>query len=182
MTTITKDALLAEEELIVRHAGEIPEIVFHSALHYLTRDQEGPALALDAADIRRLEEQVIARYREILLRDLDPANRDLRIYRGIRRCIFNWERLDKFLARQGRPDPPGLREEVAHRLGAFLHNEELERREGVRSAAINCTAAELEAFCRQLDVTQELPLAWQEFCSASEEIYGAGASCDKPAK
>ena len=165
MNPADKDTLLADEALIIRHAGEIPEIAFHSALHYLTSDPDGPGLTLEPAEIRGLEEEVIARYREILRRDLDPVNRGLRIYRGIRRCIWNWERLGKFLKRQGRPEPPGLREEMAGRLAAFLENEAREICPGRRASSLNCTAAELAAFCQLLGIAAgQLPAGWLDLC------------------
>lgn len=165
-----KKNLLAEELLIVRNSGEIPEIAFHSALHYLTADPEGPGVTLTAAEIRQLESQVIARYREILLRDLDPANRDLRLYRGIKRAIFNWERLGKFRGRQRLACDARLRQEIATALSAFLHNEALEVKEGVRPSSVNCTAAELENFCQQLGITPgQLPAAWRHLCLLAAE-------------
>lgn len=165
MTMLDKESLLAEELLIVRNSGEIPEIAFHSALHYLTTDPEGPQLTLAAEDIRQLEEQVVARYREIMLRDLDPANRDLRLYRGIRRCIYNWERLGKFCARQGLGCDEELRREIAAALCAFLHNEALEVREGLRASSVNCTAQELADLCEALAVeVHQLPAGWQQLC------------------
>jgi len=165
MTMLDKKSLLNEELLLVRDSGEIPEIAFHGALHYLTADPEGPRITLAAAEIRRLEEQVIARYREILLRDLDPANRDLRLYRGIRRCIYNWERLGKFRARQGLPCDKALRQEIATALSAFLHNEAVEVREGVRASSVNCTAPELAAMCEALAVVPAaLPAGWEKLC------------------
>lgn len=170
MTIPDKETLLSEELLIVRTAGEIPEIAFHGALHYLTTDPDGPGLTLDPADIRRLEEEVVARYREIMLRDLDPANRELRLYRGIRRCLFNWERLGKFYGRQGLAGDDALRQEIAERLCAFLHNEALEVREGLRSSSVNCTAAELTLFCRLLALdTDRLPATWEHLCQQPED-------------
>ena len=94
------DSWLTEELLIVRHSGEIPEIAFHSSLYYLCEDPDGPQLTLGQNELDLLRQQVVARYREILLRDLSPENRDARIFRGLKRCIFNWERLGKFCTRQ----------------------------------------------------------------------------------
>ncbi|MEW6594545.1 MAG: hypothetical protein AB1413_06720 [Thermodesulfobacteriota bacterium] len=163
--TPDKETLLDEELLLVRNSGEIPEIAFHSALHYLAADPDGPGLTLSAADIRLLEKQVVARYREILLRDLDPANRDLRLYRGIKRCIFNWGRLGKFCGRQGLACDEALRREIGAALCAFLHNEALEVREGLRASSVNCTAQELTTLCEALAVeAHHLPAGWQKLC------------------
>lgn len=162
---LDKESLLSEELLIVRNSGEIPEIAFHSALYYLSADPEGPKLRLAGEDIRQLEAQVVARYREIMLRDLDPANRDLRLYRGLRRCIYNWERLGKFCNRQGLPCDEGLRREITAALCAFLHNEAHEVREGLRPSSVNCTAAELAQLCEALALdAAQLPAGWQALC------------------
>lgn len=169
MTTPAKDALLAEELLIVRNSGEIPEIAFHGSLYFLTEDEEGPRIELTTKDIRQLEKEVIGRYRTIMLRDLEPANRDKRHYRGIKRCIFNWQRLEFFLARQGLDRATELRREIAEQLSAFLHNEALENRKGLRAASINCTPAELTAFCRLLGIeADQLPAAWQDLCQQAD--------------
>ncbi|MHB1014801.1 MAG: hypothetical protein ACYC2W_05950, partial [Desulfurivibrionaceae bacterium] len=73
-----RESLLAEEILIVRHSGEIPEIAFHSSLYYLCEDPAGPQLTLREKELDILRQQVVARYRDILLRDLSPENRDAR--------------------------------------------------------------------------------------------------------
>jgi len=160
-----KEDLLHDELIIVRNSGEIPEIAFHGSLHYLTRDPEGPGLTLTAADICLLEAQVEARYREIILRDLDPANRDLRIYRGIKRARWNWERLGKFRYRQSLPEDEGLKREAGSALLAFLDQETREVLAGQRASSVNCTAAELRDFCRQLGMeTGQLPPGWERLC------------------
>ena len=71
-----KKAYIAEEAFMVLHSGEIPEIALHSSLYYLTEDPEGPGLILTAADILPLKQEVVKRYQEIILRDLEPKNRD----------------------------------------------------------------------------------------------------------
>ncbi len=91
--------IIEEEEFMVRHSGEIPEIAYHNSLYHLSEDQEGPRLGrLTPAEMAGLQTQAMARYREIILRDLRPENRDLSIYRGVRRAIWNWQRLHKFRA------------------------------------------------------------------------------------
>ena len=151
------DDLLAEELLIVRHSGEIPEIAFHGALHYLCEDPAGPQLTLNQEELDSLRQQVVARYREILLRDLSPENRDTRIYRGLRRCIFNWERLGKFCGRQAM-SVEDLRREIAEALRGFLRQEADEVRAGLRQTCLNCTKEELAAFAKEIGVrSEELP-------------------------
>ena len=41
MTTPNKLELLADEELIIRDGGEMPEVTFHNSLYYLTKDHDG---------------------------------------------------------------------------------------------------------------------------------------------
>ena len=142
--------ILSEELLMVRHSGEIPEIAFHSSLYFLTTDPDGPGIKLTEADLALLRAQVVARYHEILLRDLDPENRDKRIYRGVRRCIFNWERLEKFCRREKLHMEESLRREIASTLVAFLRRETDEVCSGNRQSCLNCTGGELIAFAGRL--------------------------------
>jgi len=146
--------LLAEELLIVRHSGEIPEIAFHGSLYYLCEDPAGPQLTLSQEELNLLRQQAVARYREILLRDLSPENRDARIYRGLKRCIFNWERLGKFCVRQ-EMTVEDVRREIAEALRCFLRQEADEVRAGLRQSCLNCTREELDAFAREIGVLPE---------------------------
>jgi len=150
-----RENLLAEEQLIVRHSGEIPEIAFHSSLYYLCEDPAGPQLSLTEKELALLRRQVVARYREILLRDLSPETRDARIYRGLKRCLFNWERLGKFCLRQEIKIAAALRREIAEALRCFLQQEAAEVRAGLRHSCLNCTREELTAFTRELGVLPE---------------------------
>jgi hypothetical protein len=160
-----REEILDEEILIIRHSGEIPEITFHSSLYYLSQDPEGPHLQLTAEDLALLREQVIERYREIMLRDLDPDNRDKSIYRGIKRCIFNWERLGKFCLREKLAVGKHLQQEITSALRAFLHQEALEVRDGLRVSCINCSNEELLEFTEQIDLPlQELPANLGQLC------------------
>ncbi len=149
------ESLLAEEMLIVRHSGEIPEIAFHGSLYYLCEDPAGPQLTLSQEELDSLRQQVVARYREILLRDLSPENRDARIYRGLKRCIFNWERLGKFYTRQEMVIEETLRQEIAEALRGFLRQETMEVRVGLRQTCLNCTREELETFAREIGIQPE---------------------------
>jgi len=148
------ESLLAEELLIVRHSGEIPEIAFHGSLYYLCEDPNGPRLTLSQEELASLRQQVVARYREIMLRDLDPENRDARIYRGLKRCIFNWERLGKFCVRQ-EITVEDVRQEIAEALRGFLRQEADEVRAGLRQSCLNCTREELGAFAREIGMDAE---------------------------
>ena len=160
-----KEEILDEEILIIRHSGEIPEITFHSSLYYLSHDPEGPHLVLTAEDLTLLREPVIKRYREIMLRDLDPDNRDKSIYRGVKRCIFNWDRLGKFCRREKLPVSKNLRQEITSALNAFLHREALEVKEGLRVSCINCSNEELLQFAEQIDLAlPKLPDNLEQLC------------------
>ena len=117
-----KKEYIEEEAFMVLHAGEIPEIAMHSSLHHLTEDPDGPGLELNADDIRPLKQAVVERYRTIIFRDLDPGNRDKRIYRGLARCAANWQRLVKFCSRENM-DSAAIRVETAAALQLFLQQE-----------------------------------------------------------
>jgi len=162
------DSWLTEELLIVRHSGEIPEIAFHGSLYYLCEDPDGPQLSLGQQELDLLRQQVVARYREIMLRDLSPENRDTRIYRGLKRCIFNWERLGKFCSRQAMT-VEDVRQEIAEALRCFLRQEANEVRAGLRQSCLNCTREDLDGFAREIGVgPEELPEdIGMLFCSQS---------------
>ncbi len=95
-----RSAVLEDEWLIVRHSGELPEIALHSALYSLMNDPLGPQLQLTMEEIEYLQDAALARCQEIILRDLCYQNRNLTIYRGLQRAIFNWRRFLAFCQRQ----------------------------------------------------------------------------------
>lgn len=97
-----RQEVLEDEWLIVRHSGEIPEIALHSAFYYLTEDPDGPRLQLSVEERESLQDAAVARYQEVIMRDLCYENRELTIYRGMRRAIFNWRRFIAFCERQER--------------------------------------------------------------------------------
>ncbi|GAB4334672.1 MAG: hypothetical protein Kow0089_04050 [Desulfobulbaceae bacterium] len=163
MTGEKRRALLEEEVLILRHSGEIPEIALHSSFHYLEEDEEGPNIRLEKEERELLCQAALSRAREIVLRDLDPANRGRSIYRGPARSIVNWQRLENFCRRINR-DCPGFKEEVARALLRFLEKELEDVRQG-KVTVVNCTTGELESFCRKLHLDPEcLPPGWDCLC------------------
>ncbi|MCF6291313.1 MAG: hypothetical protein L3J03_10010 [Desulfobacterales bacterium] len=158
-------ALLEEETLIIRHGGEIPEIAFHGSLYYLCHDPEGPGLTLTEIDLEPLKQAVIARYCEIIHRDLEPDNRDKSIYRGLARCLANWQRLRTFLTRHQLMLPADLRADTARALASFLGREHRDVTSGRRKPCINCSAVELHGFVQLLGLDPaELPPGWRDLC------------------
>jgi hypothetical protein len=178
----SRQELLEEEWFLVRHSGELPEVAFHSALHHLTEDPQGPGLHLDAGEIQALEEAAIARYREILLRDLCYEQRKLPVYRGIKRALFNWQRLTAFCGRQGR-DCKDLRDAVAEAF-LFLLDKTGQSRGKVEpdpeclsaipgssprcpslAFVFNCTIDEVLLFARELGISeQQIPGDIHQIC------------------
>ena len=165
----TREEILEDELLIVRHSGEIPEIAYQATLHYLTDDPEGPELSLTKEEVLALQDAALARAREIVLRDLDPDNRDLTIYRGIKRSIYNWQRLLDFLQRLDRSEPD-FATVVRDELLAFLHKEVDDVTSGRRGSSVNCSAEELEAFAVELGcASAALPEGWRLLCAGRKE-------------
>lgn len=159
---------LVDELLIVRHSGEIPEVALHGSLYFLTRAPEGPALVLAAAEVRALKAMVVERYREIIQRDLEPANRDRSLYRGLARAAVNWRRLEKFCRREGLAVAE-LRREIRQALLALVQREAEEVAGRLRTPSINCPAAELQSFAAEVGLPHtDLPLGWEALCPASE--------------
>ncbi len=159
-----KETYIEEETFIVLHSGEIPEVTFHSSLYYLTKDPDGPCLELNGDDILPLKQAVVKRYRAIILRDLEPKNRQKRIYRGLARCAANWQRLLKFCSRES-IDYSAVRDETAEALQIFLKQEIVEVESRKRSSCINCSCTEIENLAKYLGLTPwDLPEGWQELC------------------
>ena len=168
MKDLDKKAYIAEEAFMVLHSGEIPEIALHSSLYYLTEDPEGPGLILTAADILPLKQGVVKRYQEIILRDLDPKNRDKGIYRGLARCVVNWQRLLRFCSRESL-DFTAARTETAAALQRFLQQEMADVQSKKRSSSINCSQAEIEKLADSLGISMDdLPEGWKGLCSEEE--------------
>lgn len=140
---------LEDEWFVVRHSGEMPEVAYHSALFFLTRDEEGPRLALQENEHMFLKEAAAERYREIVLRDLQAENRGTPAYRGIQRSIHNYRRFKQFCVREGL-DMGRFVEKVSVSLQLILEIEAQERAEGLQSSAMNCTFAELSEFADEL--------------------------------
>lgn len=148
------DSVLEDEWYQVRHSGEIPEIALHSSLHYLTQDREGPGITLGKEALDFLLQAASERYLEIILRDITPANRGTSIYRGVLRTICNWRRFKRFCGRHSM-EPDLIRDEVARRFLLFLENEiEEVKSRGARSS-MNCSAAEIDSFAVELDISIE---------------------------
>ena len=168
MITEDRELIIQEELLIIRDSGEIPEIAFHSTLEYLTHDPDGPAMVLTEEELSALHEAVVARYREIICRDLTADNRCLSLFRGVERARVNWIRLQKFCKRV-KIDSGEYRKAVAQALIGFITLECNEKRAGQPSQSFNCSPAHLCDFITALHIPlQELPPDWQGLCASAE--------------
>jgi hypothetical protein len=164
-----KQTHIAEEAFMILHAGEIPEVTFHSSLYYLTEDPDGPGLDLHADDILPLKQAVGKRYRAIILRDLESQNRDKKFYRGLVRCAVNCQRLLKFCTRENM-DCAAIRAETAAALQIFLQQEVVEVESRKRLSSINCSQAEIENLASSLGLlANDLPEGWQRLCPGNTE-------------
>ncbi|MEN8142923.1 MAG: hypothetical protein ABFQ82_04930 [Thermodesulfobacteriota bacterium] len=153
-----------DELLIVRHSGEIPEVALHGSLFFLSCDPEGPGVTLSLEETLELKKMAVERYREIVKRDLDPENRDKGIYRGLARCIANWQRMELFCRRENFSVEP-LRKETSNLLILFIKNEVVDVVQNNRSSSVNCGRAELKSFAEKLGLQPEsLPEGWSELC------------------
>ena len=162
-----KETLIAEEAFVVLHSGEIPEVTFHEALYHLREDAEGPCLQLNSDDVLPLKLAVVNRYRAIILRDLDPENRDKSICRGLARCIANWQRMTNFCTRE-KMDFSVIKTETSEALQCFLQQETADVESKKRSSCINCCQAEIEELAMSLLglAVEDLPEGWRVLCSA----------------
>jgi hypothetical protein len=147
------DEHLDNEWFVVRHSGEIPEIALHAARHYLTEAEDGPRMTLTPEQWKVLLEAAGERYREIILRDMQPENRDSSVYRGLARSIVNFQRFECFCRRQGL-DVQQFSREVAISLLLFLAAEAVDVAKGERASCINCTFRELNDFARKVGLVR----------------------------
>lgn len=167
MTEDERADILADEWLIVRNSGEIPEIAFYSSLYYLTEDDDGPCLSLSEEEIQVLKEAAVERCQEIVLRDMLLENFDKTIYRGIRRSIYNWQRYQTFCRRQSL-SLLGFRNTVARTFLLFLEEGVSAAGTSLPEAFINCSLDELIRFGEELGVAAEqLPADCGRFCQKS---------------
>ena len=140
-----KEDLLTDEVLIIEESGEMPEVAYHAAIYYLTKDSDGPELTLKTEDHLPLKKAVIQRYMTIMIRDLTPDNRSKSLYRGLERCICNWQRLKIFSSRENL-DISHVREKTAQKLVAFLKQESDDVGSGKYESCVNCSRTDLEEF------------------------------------
>ena len=160
--------LIEDEEFAIRHSGEMPEVAFHTSLHFLQDDPHGPGITVSPEDITRLKNAVARRYRRILMRDLNPRYRNRSIFRGLARAKSNWERLARFCRRNHRDLAP-FRQETGKALLAFLTVETADVASGHSPAFGHCAAADLLCFANSLDLAAEqLPDGWEMVCLRSE--------------
>lgn len=168
MTKNTQANLINDEVLIIENSGEMPEVILHGSLYYLGRDPDGPNIVLAIQDLRRLKQAVVEGYRKIIVRDLTLKNRGKRHYRGLARCIVNWQRLRKFCQREGFDITP-VAIEICELLQRFMLGEYEDICAKNRQCCINCSLAELLAFFFQVGFDpSELPSGWQELLCPPE--------------
>lgn len=157
---------LHDELLIVRDSGEIPEVALHGSIFFLSHDPDGPGIDLTPNELMLLKKMVVERYREIICRDLDANNRDKSLYRGLARCICNWQRMKQFCQREGL-ETESFRKEIATDLITLLKRESLDIATQERISSINCTALELTEFIEELGIScGDLPADWCDICAA----------------
>ncbi len=160
-----KKFILSEEALIIKHSGEIPEVAYHNTLYHLTEDPEGPGIQLLPEDLVPLKQAVLERYQWIILRDISPQNRDRKIYRGLKRCAENWDRLKTFCYKEGM-HINNFREKAAAALRNFLFRELEEVKSGQRSrTCINCSYSTLIKLAEDMGLSPEdLPRGIKDLC------------------
>jgi hypothetical protein len=164
VTSGERSDLLEEEWLLVRHSGEIPEIALHASLYFLREDNKGPRLQLTAEETEYLETAVLARYQEIILRDLDPGNRDRAVFRGLRRVNHNWRRFFRFCHTTDRSCAT-FRLTAADALLHYLRVEVIEVGAGERMPSVNCPAVTVQTLAVALGVDPaDLPDGWVGLC------------------
>lgn len=159
------EGYLQDEWYVVRHSGEMPEVAYHSSVYFLTKDEEGPQLALSENEHMFLREAAAERYKEIVLRDILPENRGSAAYRGVQRSIYNFRRFRQFCLRE-QFDMGHFPEKVAFSLRSFLDVLAEEQAAGAKTTALNCTFEELSSFAEEVGLARDtLPKDLAAICS-----------------
>lgn len=142
---------LEDEWYMVRHSGEIPEIALNASFYYLCQDKRGPQLTLTKEQRLQLKYAARDRFREIVLRDLIPENRDKTIYRGTERAIANWQRYVDFCGRQDLRVGE-FRDQVAEQFRTFMAAEQQAATGCDCPSGINCSLDDLIQFAHSLGI------------------------------
>ena len=153
------------EWFVVRHSGELPEVALHSSLYYLTEAEDGPKLTLAEHHLRELQAAAMERYRDIILRDLLPENRNTSMYRGVKRAIINYQRYQRFCLRQALEVSHGFIDEVAEAFSSLLAVEVADAKASAYETALNCSLNELQSFAMEIGLAvNELPKELAGIC------------------
>jgi hypothetical protein len=177
VTKEERDELLADEWLMVRHSGEIPEITFHSSLYYLTKESDGPGLSLTEEELASLKDAALLRYQEIILRDISVENFHKTIYRGVRRTLYNWHRYKAFTLRQSIACGH-FRETAAQTFVQFLEQGVSAAGKSLPEHFINCSAEQLIALGEELGVTvEQFPPAITQYCLSDSKTTKGEKTC-----
>jgi hypothetical protein len=164
LTIKNKMDLIEEEAFMISKAGELPEVAYHASIHYLTEDIEGPGIHLEPHDLTPLKKSVVNCYKRIILRDLDPDNRNKRIYRGLKRAAINWSRLSEFAIKE-KIDLNKIKSELSKAFMIFLKRESDDVLSGGRKPSINCSFETLSGFASQLGFYKnQLPSHIRKIC------------------
>jgi hypothetical protein len=164
MTEEERKELLADEWIIVRDSGEIPEITLHSTLHYLTEEDDGPKLSLSEEELDELKDAAVKRYHEIILRDMTIENFHKSLYRGLRRSLYNWHRCVAFMKRQS-IKADDFKMIAAKSLLLFLERGIALAGKELPKNFINCGVLELTELAEEFGVpAEQLPSDIEQFC------------------
>ncbi len=159
---VPRQELIADEVFMLVDGGEMPEVAFHSAVYYLTKDEDGPGLELHGEDIAILKEAVVQRYQAIVLRDLCPETKATSSYRGLERSAANWQRL-KLYAERENIDLSSIQTQAGQALLTFLRHEYNAVICQGEVCCVNCSQERLIAYATCLGVVLDSEVAqWRE--------------------
>ena len=171
----SRESFVKEEAEWVEESGEIPEVAFNEAVSYLTKKEDGPKLTLAPSDIKLLEDAVIYRYINIVLRDLDHINRSSPVFRGMKRAVINYARLKKYQTLKNRL-VPGPQKKIGRALIEYMDRESRDISEGRLYRTINCGREKLEEFAKELGVNiarECLEMCFKLVSLTFDEVYKA---------
>ncbi|MCJ7618191.1 MAG: hypothetical protein MUO43_16810, partial [Desulfobacterales bacterium] len=124
---------------------------------------------------------VVNRFKTIILRDLEFANRKSSIFRGLKRAIINYNRLKKYQRKKNRTDP-GIEKTIGRSLIEYIRCEceDISNKRHYRT--INCTIEELEQFADELGINispEYKDICFEHIPLTFDEVYRATLLSEK---
>jgi hypothetical protein len=146
--------IIEEADAILLTGGEMPEVVMFESLAQL----EAQGIHPTSIETRRLREAVFQRYQDMILRDLDPANRGTAVFRSPQRARINFARMSGFALKHDFELTDFL-SLAAGMFQKYLEQESVDIAQGRSFNTLGMDRSETELLISELRID---PMAWAD--------------------